>query len=190
MDYDVFQAGAEGAWINPDASSADTLAQLIESCPSGALRYERKNSDRESSPEVNKVTVEIDGPLTVHANYTLNGLQPDSPRTTLCRCGSSRIKPYCDGSHTDADFTDNGEVPPFNPDEKQEAGNLEIKTLKDGPLYLLGPHTICGSDGNPASARHHRAPCPPAPSTPPPPPPTPSPPRHPYPPAKISRLMI
>jgi len=143
---EVFQAGVKGPWINPDAADADKLAQLIETCPSGALRYEREN-DKEQEPASNRVIVEADGPLTIHADYTLNGIKPDSPRTTLCRCGASKIKPYCDGSHTDAGFSDAGDVPSFNPDEKPESGRVDIKTLKDGPLYLVGPHCLCDTNG-------------------------------------------
>ncbi|GAV21231.1 iron-binding zinc finger CDGSH type [Mariprofundus micogutta] len=146
---DVFRANAKGPWINPDACDAETLAKLIESCPSGALRYETERT-KEATPAVNTVSVEKDGPLTIHADYTLNGEKPDSPRTTLCRCGASKIKPYCDGSHSDAGFTDDGEVTVFNPDEKQASGSVEIKTLKDGPLYLVGPHSICDSNGKTA----------------------------------------
>jgi len=146
---DVFRANTEGAWIHPDKADADTLAKLIETCPSGALFYTRKESS-EQHPALNTITVEADGPLTIHADYTLNGIKPDSPRTTLCRCGASKIKPYCDASHTETGFRDSGDVPLFNPDEKQKSGTVDIKTLKDGPLYLLGPHQICDSKGNTA----------------------------------------
>ena len=146
---DVFKPDVKGPWINPDAVDAGTLAKLIETCPSGALRYEMTNRP-EQTPAVNRVTVERDGPLTIHADYTLNGNKPDSPRTTLCRCGASKIKPYCDGSHKEVCFSDAGEVARFNPDEKQDAGNVDIKSLKDGPLYLVGPHQICDTEGNTA----------------------------------------
>jgi len=45
-----------------------------------------------------------DGPLIVRGAYTLvdsnGGPIPGARRTTaLCRCGRSREKPFCDGSH-------------------------------------------------------------------------------------------
>lgn len=155
---EVFQAGVEGPWINPDAADTDRLAELIETCPSGALRYERATGS-EQMPQSNSVTVEKDGPLTIHADYSLNGQKPDAPRTTLCRCGASQLKPYCDGSHTAAGFSDDGAVAPFNPDAKEEPGVLDIKTLKDGPLYLVGPHTICDSNRKPARICNKSALC-------------------------------
>ncbi|MDQ6998882.1 MAG: CDGSH iron-sulfur domain-containing protein [Mariprofundus sp.] len=142
----VFESNAEGPWIHPDAADVDALVALIESCPSGALRYD-KESQREQAPQFNSVTVEKDGPLTIHANFTLNGVKPDSPRATLCRCGASKNQPYCDDSHGETGFSDAGELVTSNPDDPQESGLLEIKTLKNGPLYLLGPHTIYDASG-------------------------------------------
>ena len=49
-----------------------------------------------------------DGPLLVNGNFTI---QSGAGRPTwsgtkaaLCRCGQSKNKPFCDGSHRDADF--------------------------------------------------------------------------------------
>ena len=147
---DVFRANVEGPWINPDASDSETLAKLIETCPSGALSYARRDSESETAPATTSVTVESDGPLTVHGDFSINGEAQPAPRATLCRCGASKNKPWCDGSHSEAGFSDAGAVQPFNPDEKPQAGSLDIKTLKDGPLYLIGPHSICGSNGKTA----------------------------------------
>ncbi len=56
------------------------------------------------SPLVNTVRVLENGPYAVRATLTINGA-PAGLRATLCRCGQSKNKPYCDGSHTAAGFT-------------------------------------------------------------------------------------
>jgi len=142
----VFEAHVEGPWIHPDAADVEALVALIESCPSGALYYEKEDRS-EPVPDINSVTVEKDGPLTIHADFTLNGIKPAAPRATLCRCGASKNPPYCDGSHSEAGFSEHGKVAAFNPDDQQPSGILEIKTLKNGSLYLQGPHTICDASG-------------------------------------------
>ncbi|MDQ6999537.1 MAG: (4Fe-4S)-binding protein, partial [Mariprofundus sp.] len=56
---DVFRAGAEGPWIFPDAASADDIAALCNTCPSGALSFHRTDGGaEEASPEINTISVE------------------------------------------------------------------------------------------------------------------------------------
>jgi CDGSH-type Zn-finger protein/uncharacterized Fe-S cluster protein YjdI len=45
--------------------------------------------------------VKCDGPLTLHGN---GGRTAFSMQTFLCRCGGSRNKPYCDGTHRTIGF--------------------------------------------------------------------------------------
>ena len=156
---DVFRASQKGAWVFPDEADAAGLAALIETCPSGALTYTRSDGTSEQPPEKNSVTVERNGPLNLHANYTLNGETPDSWRASLCRCGASRHKPWCDGSHGMAGFRDSGDIQPFNADTELAAGSLDIKTLKNGPLYIEGPLYICDSEGKVARVEKKIALC-------------------------------
>jgi CDGSH-type Zn-finger protein len=61
---------------------------------------------------VTKITVRDDGPLRVEGEFVLVDMEGRSfglgGRTTiaLCRCGHSRNKPFCDGSHKTAGFQD------------------------------------------------------------------------------------
>ena len=53
------------------------------------------------------------GPCVVEGSLTLvsNGVSTRvacSPRVAFCRCGHSRNKPFCDGSHVKAGFRDPG----------------------------------------------------------------------------------
>jgi len=51
------------------------------------------------------ISVCAEGPFLVRGNFELqditNGerIDPHRPVVALCRCGRSRIKPFCDGSH-------------------------------------------------------------------------------------------
>ena len=49
----VFVPNAVGEWIYPDNASPETIAALAQSCPSGAITYERLDSgEPESVPQV------------------------------------------------------------------------------------------------------------------------------------------
>lgn len=59
-----------------------------------------------------EVRVERDGPYVVtnvkHFTDWLGQELPLQPQTALCRCGQSRAKPFCDGSHATSNFTCQG----------------------------------------------------------------------------------
>jgi uncharacterized Fe-S cluster protein YjdI/CDGSH-type Zn-finger protein len=106
---EVFVPNIEGPWIQPDAAAADTVAAQVALCPSGALLYERIDGGaQEKPPGVNAVRVWENGPLAFHAELDVAG-EKTSFRATLCRCGQSKLKPYCDHSHLAAGFTATGE---------------------------------------------------------------------------------
>ena len=155
----VFRPDRQGGWIFPDEAEAEALAALIERCPSGALTYELADGSQEQPPARNSITVEKDGPLHLHAEFSLNGEKPDSWRATLCRCGASQNKPFCDGSHGMAGFRASGEVAPFKADTQLPPGTLKLSTLKDGPLYFEGPLYICNAEGEVARAEEKIAFC-------------------------------
>ena len=47
----------------------------------------------------------VQGPITViDAAGTQFNLPADKPAVALCRCGQSKIKPFCDGSHKACNF--------------------------------------------------------------------------------------
>lgn len=99
-------------WILPDEADADAVAEVVERCPSGALQYRRLDGGSAEAHEGTVVTPMRNGPLRVTGEVRVEG--PDGevevlPRATLCRCGRSARKPWCDNSHLAAGFEAPGE---------------------------------------------------------------------------------
>jgi CDGSH-type Zn-finger protein/uncharacterized Fe-S cluster protein YjdI len=144
----VFVPNVEGDWIHPDAASAEAVAALAQNCPSGAIAYERHDGGpQESAPLVNTLRLRENGPLALHAPLAIAGA-PVGFRATLCRCGASDNKPYCDGSHKETGFVATGE-----PAEQKSAplaardGPLAVTAIKNGPLQLDGNLEIVSGTG-------------------------------------------
>jgi len=100
----------EEPWIDPDGATAEEIIATIRMCPSGALSYsiggeEHRDQDREPM-----VTVTKDGPYAVTGGIELidkeRGEGASTEHYTLCRCGGSKNKPFCDGTHWHKGFKD------------------------------------------------------------------------------------
>jgi CDGSH-type Zn-finger protein/uncharacterized Fe-S cluster protein YjdI len=144
----VFRANVVGPWIDPDAMDADELAAVARNCPSGAIQYERVDgAAAEAAPLVNTIRVRENGPLEVRADLHIEG-EPARLRATLCRCGQSAHKPYCDGAHATACFAASGEARTQDSAPLAErAGALAITPAPDGPLLVTGPVEILTGTG-------------------------------------------
>lgn len=144
----VFKANTPGEWLYPDKCSPDVLESVIRECPSGALKYERLDGhENEEVPPVNMIRLRENGPLAFRAEMKVDG-KDDGYRLTLCRCGNSKNKPYCDGSHVPSSFVASGE--PDTLDASALAvrnGPLIIQRLNDGPLEVTGNVEICAGTG-------------------------------------------
>lgn len=118
-------------WVNVDAASAREIILAIDRCPSGALRYslpegstvheaaadgpgrQREGEETQGQGDTGAscesavvITTLADGPLMTEGLVRLLGPEgevlAESSRLTLCRCGLSRNKPFCDGEHVKA----------------------------------------------------------------------------------------
>jgi CDGSH-type Zn-finger protein/uncharacterized Fe-S cluster protein YjdI len=145
----VFIANIKGPWINPDAMPTDALTEIAHLCVSGAIRYKRKDGKPdEAPPPVNLISVREGGPYAFHADIRLDGAPPASYRYTLCRCGASKNKPFCDGSHHEVNFAASGEPPTTKADMLPvRDGPLAIDPLTDGPLQVRGNVEIISGTG-------------------------------------------
>lgn len=145
----VFKANVVGPWIDPDAASPEELLALAERCPSGAIRIERLDGGPgEASAGRNAVAVWENGPYAVRGDLQIAGTAMQ--RATLCRCGASANKPFCDGAHVAKGFVATGEFPPPADLPAWDApGPLEVSPQKDGPLKVSGPHEVTCGTGKP-----------------------------------------
>jgi CDGSH-type Zn-finger protein/uncharacterized Fe-S cluster protein YjdI len=145
---DVFVPNVAGAWIHPDAQPAEAVAALARNCPSGAISYQRRDGGpNEAAPLVNTLWLRENGPLALSAPLTINGTAAGF-RATLCRCGASKNKPYCDTSHHAAGFTATGEpkVVESKPLARRD-GPLSVTTFKNGPMQVDGSLEIVSGTG-------------------------------------------
>ena len=151
---DVFVPNVAGAWIHPDAQPVDELLRIAQNCPSGAITVLRNSAragamtDSNGAPIVNTVRVRENGPLAVEAELRIKGQPQTSPRATLCRCGHSKSKPYCDCSHVAAAFVATGE-PATASFEALAARNgvLDVQPLPNGPLRVVGNLEVVSGTG-------------------------------------------
>lgn len=139
-DPRVFVPNVDGEWIHPDAASVEAVVEIAHNCPSGAIAYERTDGGaQEAPPTVNVVRVRENGPLAFHAQMNLYGGGGSALRATLCRCGVSKAKPFCDTSHVAAGFAASGEAPTRDsPALAVRNGPLEVIPVENGPLHVKG----------------------------------------------------
>ena len=105
----VFKYGSE-PWIDPDGAQVEAIVATIRTCPSGALSYSLEGAEQQAQPHAAAITVTKDGPYAVVGSVRLIGevwgAGASAEHYTLCRCGGSKNKPFCDGAHWSIRFTD------------------------------------------------------------------------------------
>jgi thiamine pyrophosphate-dependent acetolactate synthase large subunit-like protein/CDGSH-type Zn-finger protein len=106
----VWRMGKE-PWIDPDGAEVDAIIEIIKLCPSGALSYSIGEEEYPQQDQQPAIQLAKNGPYQVRGGIELEGIAfaegASRERYTLCRCGASKNKPFCDGSHWDAGFEDN-----------------------------------------------------------------------------------
>ena len=108
----VFKLNAR-PWINPDGDEVEQIINTIRKCPSGALSYSIDGVEyRDQNERKPMVTVSKNGPYLITGGIDLIGdnIQyvegSSKEHYTLCRCGTSNNKPFCDGMHRVINFKD------------------------------------------------------------------------------------
>ncbi len=94
-----------------DPEVRERLRGMISNCPSGRLEQQPSVVAPAEEPAFEpSIAVTRNGPLWVRGGITVEAADGSTyevrNRVTLCRCGHSANKPFCDGSHNDVGFRD------------------------------------------------------------------------------------
>jgi CDGSH-type Zn-finger protein/uncharacterized Fe-S cluster protein YjdI len=145
---DVFLANVQGPWIHPDAMEVERVVEVAHACPSGAIQYRRTDGVHdETAPPVNLASLRESGPYAFRGQLELDG-EPIGFRATLCRCGASKNKPFCDSSHHEVGFNATGEPASGKTDALAvRNGVLAIDPQLNGPLSIRGNLEITSGTG-------------------------------------------
>ena len=105
----MFIAGGK-PWILPDGDTVEKIIATIKRCPSGALSYAIDGVEYRDQEREPMITVAKNGPYEVVGSIEL--VNPpalcegaSTEHYALCRCGASKNKPFCDGTHWETTFT-------------------------------------------------------------------------------------
>ena len=130
---EVFDPGRR-PWVDLNAAPNDQIIATVDMCPTEALAWkwndeaknikvgaEHTNHIKFRRPELmepdqpvqtgHPVSVKImkDGPVVIKGNFTLisGGIRKEVAEgiLSICRCGESDHKPFCDGRHRKTGFT-------------------------------------------------------------------------------------
>ncbi|MCW8925234.1 MAG: CDGSH iron-sulfur domain-containing protein [Xanthomonadales bacterium] len=99
----------------------------------------------------NELLVTSGGPLKMTGNITLiheNGSVTHANNLSLCRCGASKNKPYCDDQHLDIEFFDNGSISQLSDwMAVNRPQTITVTCVKNGPLKFRGYLRIFNKKG-------------------------------------------
>ena len=130
---EVFDPGKR-PWVNMKGATTSMIIETVNLCPTEALTWKWNDEERNKTvgsentnhikfrrPELmdqhqqvyleNPVLVKImtDGPIVIKGDFTLiysgNKKEITESLVSICRCGESDHKPFCDGRHRKTGFT-------------------------------------------------------------------------------------
>jgi len=97
-------------FVTPTGAGADAIIDIVRACPSGALGFIREGVAYEGEERDAEIYVAENASYYVRGGIELEGepMNKEALREhyALCRCGHSKNKPFCDGSHWYAGFRD------------------------------------------------------------------------------------
>jgi len=106
-------------WINVTGADSKEIMKTVDSCPSRALTYlksttfsiRKPRKKKKLLPKFAKLQILKDGPALLTGNFIIRDSKKkkiglESTVAAICRCGGSKKKPFCDGSHLALGFKD------------------------------------------------------------------------------------
>ena len=97
-------------WIDPAQGNVDDIIAVVQACPSGALSYGLPGGPvQHAIGGAPGILIEQNGPYRVTGIPFASARQASgacSDKYVLCRCGASKNKPYCDGTHHEIGWDD------------------------------------------------------------------------------------
>ena len=93
-----------------DPEIRERIRHMSRLCPSGRIVTQSEGEEVDEPDYEPSIGITKDGPVWVRGGVPVVGADTEPyevrNRVTLCRCGASRNKPFCDGSHKDVRFRD------------------------------------------------------------------------------------
>lgn len=107
----VFRTRQE-PFVDPTGAATDEIIAAVKKCPSGALSYSKGGVEAPAETGGKpSIFVAPNGPYVVSGGPELLDAKMGEGASTehfdLCRCGASKNKPFCDGSHWNTKFDEN-----------------------------------------------------------------------------------
>jgi CDGSH-type Zn-finger protein len=145
--------------LNPNLDGStvpETTVEIPESTDDKALdRWFLEQRGTKRVPKrldvANELQVVSGGPLKMTGNITLiseDGSVTHANNLSLCRCGASKGKPFCDDQHLEIEFFDGGAVSQLSdwmPVSRPQT--ITVTVVKNGPLKFRGYLRIYNKKG-------------------------------------------
>ena len=143
-DSDQYSASPESS---PDLGNFTVPEPLPASTKEKSLdRWFQEQQGTKRVPKrldvANELLVTNGGPLTMTGNIRLineDGSVTNTNSLSLCRCGASKSKPFCDDQHLEIEFFDNGAVQQLSdwmPVTRPQT--ISVTVVENGPLKFRG----------------------------------------------------
>ena len=108
-------------WVNINGAPSAEIVTIVKKCPTKALDWKWNDAEKQKEEEEREkikseaeaqlaveekptqVNIMKDGPILIQGKFVIYGEEGNVLKTlsmtSLCRCGHSRVLPFCDGTH-------------------------------------------------------------------------------------------